>query len=85
MVSIGLLKVVKGRWACLPLAFRFYHMEKEIKAGKIKIDNKKLPFQTKFEQAVEMLSSVSKAFRDIPVLVVTDSWFGNKGDRKSVV
>jgi len=79
VVSIGLLKVVKGRWACLPLAFRFYHMEKEIKAGKVKINNKKLPFQTKFEQAVEMLSSVSKAFRDMPVLVVTDSWFGNNG------
>jgi len=79
VVSIGLLKVVKGRWACLPLAFRFYHMEKEIKAGKVKIDNKKLLFQTKFEQAVEMLSSVSKAFRDMPVLIVTDSWFGNNG------
>ncbi|MCU7891230.1 MAG: hypothetical protein KZQ78_06280 [Candidatus Thiodiazotropha sp. (ex Ustalcina ferruginea)] len=23
VVSMGLLKVVKGRWACLPLAFRF--------------------------------------------------------------
>lgn len=28
IVSIGLLKMVKGRWACLPLAFRFYHMKK---------------------------------------------------------
>ena len=28
VVSIGLLKIIKGRWACLPLAFRFYHMKK---------------------------------------------------------
>jgi len=79
VVSIGLLKRVKGRWACLPLAFRFYHMKKEIDAGKVKIDNKSLPFQTKFEQAVEMLTTLSTAFRDSPILVVTDSWFGNDG------
>ncbi len=30
VVSIGLIKMVKGRWACLPLAFRFYHMKKDI-------------------------------------------------------
>ncbi len=75
VVSIGLLKMVKGRWAYLPLAFRFYHMKKDIDAGKVKVKSKKLPFQTKFEQAVEMLSKISDAFRDLPVLVVTDSWF----------
>jgi hypothetical protein len=35
VVSIGLLKVVKGRWACLPLAFRFYHMKKTIDEGRV--------------------------------------------------
>ena len=79
VVSIGLLKMVKGRWACLPLAFRFYHMKKEIDSGKVKIDNKKLAFQTKFEQAIEMLTEITTAFRDTPLLVVTDSWFGNNG------
>ena len=79
VVSIGLLKIVKGRWACLPLAFRFYHMKKDIDAGNVTINGKKLPFQTKFEQAVEMLSEISDAFRGLPVLVVTDSWFGNDG------
>ena len=79
VVSIGLLKVVKGRWACLPLVFRFYHMKKEIDAGNVKMDRKTLPFQTKFEQAVEMLSKVSASFPGSPVLVVTDSWFGNDG------
>jgi len=79
IVSIGLLKIVKARWACLPLAFRFYHMKKTIDAGKVKINGKIPPFQKKFVQAVEMLSEISIAFRDIPLLVVTDSWFGNDG------
>ncbi len=79
VVVIGLLKTVKGRWACLPLAFRFYHMKKVIDAGRVKINNKKLAFQTKFEQAIEMLSSLSTAFRDRPMLIITDSWFGNDG------
>ncbi len=79
VVSIGLLKIVKGRWACLPLAFRFYHMKKTIQVGSVKINGKPVPFQTKFEQAVEMLCKISAAFRDTPLLAVTDSWFGNDG------
>ena len=64
VVSIGLLKMVKRRWACLPLAFRFYHMKKTIDAGKIQINGKAPSFQTKYVQAVEMLSKISTAFRD---------------------
>lgn len=79
VVSIGLLKVVKGRWAFLPLAFRFYHMKKTIDAGKIKINGKAPSFQTKHAQAVEMLSKISAAFQNTSLLVVTDSWFGNNG------
>jgi hypothetical protein len=30
IVTIGLLKMVKGRWACLPLNWRFYHLKKHI-------------------------------------------------------
>jgi len=30
VVSIGLLKMIKGRWACMPLSHRFYHLKKEI-------------------------------------------------------
>jgi len=33
IVSTGLLKQVKGRWTCIPLSFRFYHMKKDIEAG----------------------------------------------------
>jgi hypothetical protein len=79
VVSIGLLKVVKGRWACLPLAFRFYHMKKTIDEGRVQINGKSLPFRTKFEQAIEMLCQISQRFANTPLLVVTDSWFGNDG------
>jgi hypothetical protein len=79
VVSIGLLKIVKARWACLPLAFRFYHMKKTIDAGKVKINGKAPLFQTKYAQAVEMLSKISTAYRDRPLLIITDSWFGNDG------
>lgn len=79
IVSIGLLKIVKGRWACLPLMFRFYHMKKTIEAGDVKINGKRPLFQTKFEQANEMLANIAAAFADTNLLVVTDSWFGNNG------
>jgi DDE superfamily endonuclease len=79
VVSIGLLKVVKARWVCLPLAFRFYHMKKTIDAGKVKINGKVPLFQTKYAQAVEILSRISTAFRDRPLLIIADSWFGNDG------
>jgi hypothetical protein len=73
VVSIGLLKMVKGRWACLPLAFRFYHLKKTIVAQKVRIDGKIPPLQTKFEQAIEMLPEISAAFPGTPLLIVTDS------------
>ena len=79
VVSIGLLKIIKGRWACVPLAFRFYHMKKTIAAKKVRVDGKTPLFQTKFEQAVEMLPEISAAFPGTPLLIVTDSWFGNDG------
>ena len=58
MVSIGLLKMIKGRWCCLPLAWRFYFMEKDIKAKAPTTYKQKrpVPFQTKFAQAVRCFS-----------------------------
>lgn len=81
IVSIGLLKKVKGRWSCLPLALRFYFMKKDIKAKSetTKKSGVTVPFQTKMMQAVEMLLSFAAHFTDLPVLVVADSWFGNDG------
>ena len=81
IVSIGLLKIVKGRWSCLPLAFRFYFMQKDIEAhaATAQKSGRTVEFQSKMAQAVEMLKAVAAQFADTPVLVVADSWFGNKG------
>ncbi len=79
VVSIGLLKLIKDRWSCLPLAFLFYHMKKDLQAGKVNINGRSPAFKTKLEQAVEMLLRVASVFSTTDLLVVTDSWFGNDG------
>jgi SRSO17 transposase len=78
--AIGLLKKVKSRWACLPLDFRFYMMQKDIEAKSINAERKGklISFETKMKQAATMLKEVHKYFQQ-PVLVVADSWFGNDG------
>jgi len=80
ILVIGLLKKVKSRWACLPLDFRFYMMEKDIEAKSINAERKGkiITFESKMEQAAAMLKEVHKYFQQ-PVLVVADSWFGNDG------
>ncbi len=81
IVSIGLLKKIKGRWSCLPLAFRFYFMQKDLAAPSLTAQKSGItvPFQSKLAQAVEMLCSVAAHFANRPLLVVADSWFGNDG------
>ncbi len=79
IVSIGLLKSIKGRWCWLPLAFEFYFMKRTLEAKCVRIDAKPVEFRTKFEQATAMLIRLAKVFSEAPVLVVTDSWFGNNG------
>lgn len=81
VVAVGLLKLIKGRWACLPLAFRFYLPSKAIQAKTINVTKggKVVPFQTKLAQAGAMIIEIASCFADAPVLVVTDSWFGNNG------
>ncbi len=71
IVAIGLLKVVKGRWSCLPLAFRFYFMKKDIEANAPTAlkSGRTVVFQSKMMQAVEMLKAVAAQFADTPVLV----------------
>lgn len=80
ILAIGLLKKVKSRWACLPLDFRFYMMKKDIEAKAINAKRKGrlVPFETKMQQAAEMLQEMHLYFQQ-PVLVVADSWFGNDG------
>lgn len=52
ILAIGLLKVVKSRWVCLPLDFRFYMMLKDIEAKSINAIRKGevLSFESKMEK-----------------------------------
>lgn len=79
VVCIGLLKVVKSRWACLPLKHCYYHLKKDIEENQPRYNGKDLEFQSKHEQAVSMLCDIVAVFPESNILVVTDSWFGNNG------
>jgi len=38
-----------------------------------------ITFRSKVDQAVEMITELARAFKQPPIVVVTDSWFGNNG------
>jgi hypothetical protein len=79
IVTVGLLKPIHGRWSCIPLAFAFYLRRQTLSADCIRLRRKALVFADKFAQAVELIARLGVFFRQAPVLVVTDSWFGNNG------
>jgi hypothetical protein len=79
IVAVGLLKVIKGRWACLPLASAFHHFEKDIAANKPTYRGIEIAFKTKYRHAVDMLKNIVVEFPASLLLVVSDSWFGNNG------
>lgn len=79
IVTVGLLKVIHGRWSCVPMAFAFYLRRVSLREACIRVSGKALVFRTKFEQAVTSIGQIAEAFPDAPVLVVADSWFGNNG------
>jgi len=85
ILQLGLLKPVKGRWACLPLSFRFYFMKNSVDAAlndksivNTRFRGEVVPFLSKLDQAAQMLKELYGYFK-VPVLVVADSWFGNNG------
>jgi len=85
ILMLGLLKPVKGRWACLPLSFCFYFMKADVDAAlkdesivNTRFKGEVVPFLTKLDQAAQMLKKLYSYFK-VPVLVVADSWFGNNG------
>jgi len=86
IVAAGLLRQVKGRWACLFLDFRFYFARKTIDAEKAtaKIKGTVVPFQAKLELAGQMLIGIGHHFPTSPLLAVTDSWFGNQSRWRQV-
>ena len=79
LVTVGLLRVIHGRWACLPLAFAFYLRAITVQREQRKVGGKAPVFATKFEQAVDRIARVAAVFAEAPVLVIADSWFGNNG------
>ncbi|MGB5424497.1 MAG: transposase [Desulfobacterales bacterium] len=79
IVAIGLLRIVKGRWACLPLSWRFYHLKKSIEKINRSINGPKVVFETKLAQAVEMITDIAEVFGQARIVTITDSWFGNNG------
>lgn len=85
IVMLGLLRPIKGRWACLPLSFRYYFMKKDVDKAvedesncNARVRGKPVSFLSKMEQAAEMLMQLRNHF-NASVLVVADSWFGNNG------
>ena len=79
IVTVGLLKVIHGRWSCLPLAFSFYLRLQTLRAGCIRVRGEAVVFQSKFAQAVRLIARLARVFGQAPILVVADSWFGNNG------
>jgi hypothetical protein len=79
IVTVGLLKVLHGRWCCVPLAFAFYLRRVTLRDHCIRVGGQALVFQTKFAQAVRLIERLASVFVGAPILVVTDSWFGNQG------
>ena len=71
--------MIKGRWACLPLSYCYYHLKKDIEKNRPLHGGKEIKFQSKHDQAVDMLTDVAGAFPESNIIVVADSWFGNNG------
>ncbi len=79
IVAVGLLKMIKGRWACLPMNYRFYHLIKSIEKMARDGNGPKLEFKSKLAMAVDMITQIAEVFRKTRILVIADSWFGNDG------
>ena len=45
----------------------------------MRLRGRALTFESKFTQAVGLITSLGVVFPRVPMLVVTDSWFGNNG------
>lgn len=66
-VQLGLLKFIHTRWAFLPLLTQFYHSINKAAAD---------CFNSKISLACQMIFKLS-TWTKAPILIVTDSWFGN--------
>lgn len=78
IVVLGLLRRIHKRWACIPLAFAFYLRRATLRAQCMRLRGQAVRFEDKYTQAVGLITDVAEAFPAARVLVVTDSWFGNR-------
>jgi len=74
-VVTGILSMVKGRWAFLPLLQDNFIPKKQLKNGHGK---------TKIELAIEQVQQVAQDFNNRDILLTCDSWFGVKTLVKAV-
>jgi hypothetical protein len=79
ILTVGLLKKIHGRWSCLSLAFAFYLRRKSLESANVRLRGQALVFRSKFEQAVQLIAQLGRVFPNAPMLITTDSWFGNNG------
>ena len=42
-------------------------------------DKSKIKFESKLDQAAQMITEIADVFTNTAIIVVTDSWFGNNG------
>ena len=68
-VVTGILSLVKGRWAFLPLLQDNYIPKKQLEKGK---------GQTKIELAIKHILQIADDFKGREILLTCDSWFGVK-------
>ena len=71
--------MLKGRWACLPLTWRFYHLKKHLENLHRFLNEPRIEFETKLAQAVDMITDIAGAFGQTRIMTITVSWFGNNG------
>ena len=74
-VVTGILSLVKGRWAFLPLLQDNYIPKKQLEKGK---------GQTKIELAINHVHQIADDFNNREILLTCDSWFGVKNLVKAV-
>lgn len=73
-VVIGIMQLVHGRWACLPIKQGLYRRLKDIAEEH---------FKTKIQIAGKLIRELTD-ITTLPVLIVTDSWFGNNSLWKEI-
>jgi len=61
------------------LSYCFYHLKKSIEQRKLAFTKPEIEFETKIEQAVNMITDIAGLFSKTRIITITDSWFGNNG------